>query len=148
LHIEVQHRPERDFASRLYSYHRRLEEKGPVVTLAILADTQPDWRPSHYESDLLGCRVTFDFPICKLLDLLEQREELEKNQNPAALLVLANWAAQQTGEDAPERYRWKLRLLRRVIVTERREDVFELYRLIDWLLQLPTAMEQKFRADR
>src|SRR5438067_8506513 len=88
------------------------------------------------------CRVAFDFPICKLLDLLERKDELEKSQNPAAVLVLANWAAQQTGEDARERYRWKLRLMRSAYEKGfRREDILELYRLIDWLLQLPEGME-------
>ena len=46
-------------------------------------------RPSHYEKELLGCRVAFDFPICKLLDLVARLDELERSQNPAALLVLA-----------------------------------------------------------
>src|SRR5690606_41142128 len=46
VHLEVQHWPEGGFPARLYSYHTRLSEKGlPVVTVAILADSDPLWRP-------------------------------------------------------------------------------------------------------
>jgi len=113
LHVEVQHWPESDFPERLYNYHIRLSQRGePVVTAAILADTSADWRPSRYERALLGCRVVFDFPIGKLQDLIENREELERSESPSAFLVLANWAAQQTAHDERERFQWKLRLMR------------------------------------
>lgn len=148
LHVEVQHWPDKGFPARLYSYHKRLEEKAPVATVAILADTDKDWKPSRYDNDLLGCRVIFDFPICKLLDLLASKDDLEKSQNPAAMLVLANWAAQQTGSDAAERYRWKRQLMRSAYEKGfRREDILELYRFIDWLLQLPKGLEESFRAE-
>ncbi|SPE61001.1 hypothetical protein SBV1_590019 [Verrucomicrobia bacterium] len=44
----------------------------PVVTLAVLADADPNWRPAHYEKALLGTRVRFDFSVCKLLDLVAE----------------------------------------------------------------------------
>jgi hypothetical protein len=149
IHIEVQHRPEGDFPTRLYFYHIRLLEKGePVLTVAILADTDPDWRPSRYEHELLGCRVTFDFPICKLLDLVQRRDELEQSHSPAAVLVLANWATQQTQADFGERLAWKKRLMRSLYHKGfGREDILELYRLMDWMLQLPPPLEQEFRTE-
>jgi hypothetical protein len=151
LHVEVQEQPQNPdaFAARVFFYHARLCERGhPVLTLVILADDNPNWRPSRYEHELLGCRLTFDFPVCKLLDLIANREALERSQNPAAVLALANWAAQQTGGDAPERLRWKLRLTRELYRKGfEREDFVRLYRLVDWLLQLPPPMEQDFRTE-
>jgi hypothetical protein len=149
IHIEVQHRPESDFPCRLYFYHIRLIEKGDsVVTVAILADTNPDWRPSRYENELLGCRITFDFPTCKLLDLLEKQDELEQSHSPAAVLVLANWATQQTQRDAGARLGWKKQLMRSLYAKDfKREDILELYRLIDWLLELPPPLEREFRTE-
>jgi hypothetical protein len=49
LHIEVQHRPDPDFPTRLYRYNYRiLDVYGKrVATLAILADADPRWRPNH-----------------------------------------------------------------------------------------------------
>jgi len=58
LHIEVQHRPDPEFAARLFHYHYRIFDvyAKRVVTLAILADTDPQWRPTRYE------RQTFRHP--------------------------------------------------------------------------------------
>ena len=39
-----------------------------MVSLVILADDQAHWRPNAFEEELLGCRVRFEFPVCKLLD--------------------------------------------------------------------------------
>lgn len=147
VHVEVQHWPERDFEKRLFSYYTRLTQKGePVVTAAILADTDPKWRPARYENEMLGCGVRFDFPVCKLLDLLERREELERSQSPAAVLVLANWASQKMGLHDRERFGWKMRLMRSLYEKGfGRDHIVELYRLIDWLLELPAGAEQEFR---
>jgi hypothetical protein len=50
LHLEVQHSRDSDFAARVFSYYTRLLEKGePVVTAAILADTERAWRPKTHE---------------------------------------------------------------------------------------------------
>ena len=149
VHLEVQHWPEGAFPARLYSYHTRLSEKGlPVVTVAILADSDPKWRPSHYERDLLGCRVQFDFPVCKLLDLVEKQEKLSRDHAAPVLLVLANWASQQTGRDARARFNWKLRLMRQCLDEGfSSESIRELYRFIDWVLELSGELEQEFRAE-
>ena len=149
LHVEVQHHPQSNFAERLYSYHIRLSQRAePVVTAAILADAQPNWRPHRYERELLGCRVVFDFPVCKLQDLLSDREALERSRSPAAFLVLANWAAQTTAADDRERFAWKLRLMRGLYRVEfSRNEIVELYRFLDWLLQLPEALEHDFREE-
>lgn len=149
IHIEVQHWPEGNFPRRMFGYQvRKYEEELPVVTVAILADEDPNWRPSHYERGLLGCRVTFDFPVCKLLDLVEKREELEARHSPAMILVLANWAAQDTRGKDRERLGYKLELMRRCIREGfSREDIGELYRFIDWLLELPDDLEREFATE-
>ena len=41
-----------------------------VVSLVVLADDNPNWRPDHYEAAQWGCRVRLDYPICRLLDWL------------------------------------------------------------------------------
>jgi hypothetical protein len=85
-----------------------------VLTLVILADERPDWRPSSYEEEILGCRVQFDFPICKLLDCVQKAEEGSRAGQPSAVVVLANWAAPRTRTDMPERLRVKWNLTRRL----------------------------------
>ena len=59
LHVEVQHARVAHFAARLYRYnYRAFDVYGrPVITLAVLADAHPHWRPNHYEIDVPGTRL-------------------------------------------------------------------------------------------
>jgi predicted transposase YdaD len=148
LHLEVQHQRDPGFELRLFRYNTRLRERydRQVVTLAILADADAGWRPSHYEDGLLGCSTRFDFPICKLLDF--RKEELEQNPSPAALLVLANRAVHETRSDADARLSWKVELTRRLY--ERgynREEIIDLVAVMDWLLALPQEKEELYRRE-
>src|SRR3954451_6449359 len=53
LHLEVQHWPDPDFSERVYCYNYRIFDvyRRVVTTLAILADNDPVWRPTHYERE-------------------------------------------------------------------------------------------------
>ena len=138
IHLEVQGRPEDDFELRMYVYHYRIFDRygRQAVSLAVLADERPTWRPGRFGYNLWGCSLDFRFPAAKLLDLADA--ELEQSTNVFATIVLAHRAAQQTaGNDEPRRAQ-KIRLIRRLY--ERgleAEDVRELFRLIDWFLALP-----------
>ena len=65
--------------------------------------------------------------------------------NPFATVVMAHLKTQETSGDATARHDWKLALTRRLY--ERgysRDDVVHLYRFIDWLMQLPKALEDQY----
>ena len=148
IHVEVQHRPDQNLPLRLYQYHRRLNDYHGenVLTLAILADGDPDWRPDHYERQVFGCRVRFDFPTCKLLDLTQQAKAEAAKGVPSAVIVLANWLAQQTQRKMAERFDRKWDLTRRLYdLGLDKAAIWELYRLIDWLMRLPEALEKDFK---
>ena len=50
-----------------------------------------------------------------------------------------------TRKQAEQRLDWKLRLVRRLYEQGyAREDILELFRFIDWLLELPAELEQRF----
>jgi hypothetical protein len=52
---------------------RLLDLRGkPVASLAILADSDPQWRPGPYQTHLWNCRVHFEYLTCKLLDFAEE----------------------------------------------------------------------------
>jgi hypothetical protein len=146
VHVEVQSRPDRRLSQRLYRYYCRIRDRYDrgVLSLAVLADRSPRFRPGPHEEETLGCRLRFEYPSCKLLDL--GRAMLEREDNPAALILLAHRAAQERTGDPVERKTLKWALTRPLY--ERgysKEDILELFRLIDWLVQLPKEQEVEFR---
>jgi hypothetical protein len=149
IHIEVQSQYQVEFAQRMYVYNYRLRDRynRPVVSLAVLADDRPQWRPHTYETSVLGCEVRFHFPVVKLLDYGEDWTALEANRNPFATVVMAHLKARETRNNAITRKDWKLRLTRRLYEQgDGREDILELYRFIDWLIELPEPLEAEFQA--
>src|SRR5258708_496052 len=148
LHFEVQHRFEENFAERLFHYFCAIQAlyRRRVSTLVILADTDSQWRPSRYEMESPGTRLCFEFSSCKLLDLTADIERLAESREPAAIVVLANSAVQQAGKDDQRRLALKWDLTRRLYeLGFAKTEILELYRLIDWLLKLPSDLEARFR---
>ena len=112
VHVEVQSQARRDFPERVFVYHYRLRERynRRVVSLVVLGDDRPQWRPDHYRDGLLGCELTFRYPMVKLLDYAGQTASLERSSNPFAVLVLAHLQALQTRGKPAQRYTGKFRL--------------------------------------
>ncbi len=153
IHIEVQGYREEEFARRMFIYnYRAFDRYGvDVVSLAVLADRYPNFRPRRFEIARWGFRCLFEFPIAKLLDYRERWGELEESENPFAVVVMAHLKEQETerrkgGEE--ERYRWKMWLVRRLY--ERgysKDDVLLLYRFIDGLITLPEELTRQFHRE-
>jgi hypothetical protein len=146
IHVEVQGEPEARFAERMCTYHYRLFDRYQVdiVSLAVLADARPSFRPATYQRSRWGCELTFRFPVQKLLDWHARWAELEASPNRFALVVMTHLKAQEF-QDGPTRKGWKLRLVR--LLYERgytRGQVLELFRILDWLLRLPESLEREF----
>jgi hypothetical protein len=111
---------------------------------AVLADAHPHWRPDHYELELPGTRVRFDFSVCKLLEFDEA--QLRASREPAAVVVLAHLAAQRAKRDDQGRLAMKWELTRRLYrMGLAKADILQLFRLIDWLMRLPENLERRFR---
>lgn len=150
IHVEVQTSRDAAFPQRMYVYNYRIFDRynRPVASLAVLADDEPDWRPTDFHSDLFGCEAGIRFPSVKLLDFVAHEAMLEASDNLFAQVVLAHLKARQTHGDPAGRHAWKVRLVRNLF--ERGfsvKDVRELFRLIDWLMELPPALGRMFRQD-
>ena len=148
IHIEIQSQEEGQFGERMFVYYYRLRDKYdlPIASLAILGDERDTWRPQPFESELWGCEVSFRFPIIKLLDYLPRWAELEASQNPFAIVVMAHLKTKETRNDAVARREWKFKLTR--MLYERgyeRQDILNLFRFIDWILELPEDLKRSFR---
>ena len=70
IHVEVQSQRDEDFGERMFVYHYRLYDRyrRPVVSLAVLADDEPEWKPNRFGYNLCGCWIRLRFPMVKLLD--------------------------------------------------------------------------------
>jgi hypothetical protein len=151
IHTEVQGTPDPGFPERMYIYNYRIfdRRRQPVVSLAVLADERPSWRPDRHVEELWGCRAGLWFPIIKLWDYNERWSELEASDNPFATVVIAHLKTKATRDDDEERYRWKVYLSRRLYERSyERRDVIALFRFIDWLLVLPDDLAKRFRIEQ
>jgi hypothetical protein len=98
IHVEVQTGRERDFPRRMFVYNYRIFDRygQEVVSLAVLADDNHDWRPSHYSYGRWGCRTGIEFRSVKLLDYAPHWQALEADPNPFATVVLAHLKTLET----------------------------------------------------
>lgn len=150
IHVEIQSQYDADFARRMFTYSYRIFDRynREVVSLAVLGDDEPSWRPTAYRSELWGCQVSIEFPIVKLLDFESQWQRLEQSLNPFAMLVRAHLRTQSTTGDANGRLAWKLRLIQGMQGLGYSEDtILELFRFIDLMMALPPELDQVFDAE-
>jgi hypothetical protein len=73
---------------------------------------------------------------------------LEANPNPFATVVLAHLKTRETRQDPDARRAWKIRLVKGLY--ERgldAQDVRRLFRFIDWMMDLPAALERLFEQE-
>jgi hypothetical protein len=147
IHIEVQSQVDAGFPRRMFVYNYRTFDKynREVVSLAILGDDRPGWRPGGFGYGRWGCRVGIDFPAVKLLDYAQVAPALETDPNPFAVLVLAHLKTLETQKDPSSRQLWKVRIVKGLY--ERgfsKADVQQLFRFIDWMMELPHALKGLF----
>jgi len=146
IHVEVQSQRETVFAERMCIYNSRIYDvyRRPVLSLAVLADEHASWRPNQYQREVLGCIMSLQFLIVKLLDY--SIETLESSDNPFAIIVNAHRETQQTRNDPNSRYREKLRIAKSLYQKGYgKSDILELYRLIDWMMTLPNQLQDGFQ---
>ena len=147
LHVEVQAQREVDFAQRMCVYNCRIWDRyqRPVISLALLIDEDPHFRPDRFVRQKAGCRLEFTFPIVKLLDY-KSEQELVVDPSPFALASLVQLRKLQAGGDVANRLGSKLALIRELYRRGyERSDVLKLLRFMDYLLRLPADLADQFR---
>ena len=150
VHVEVQSQVEPEFAQRMYIYNTFLfgRHKRCVVSRAILGDTDAEWRPRIFESELWGCRAFLEFPVVKLLDYENRLDELASSDNPFAMVVIAHLKTQATLRNSESRFQWKVRILRWLYREGRSEEEFaDLFRFLDLVMMLPADLEAQFEKE-
>jgi len=134
-------------AERMFKYNYRIRDKynKDVISLAVLSDTSPNFRPSRYEFKIAGCEITFCFPVAKLLDWKDKLDELYNSSNVFALIVAAQLHAKLL-KKPEQRLDAKILLIRLLYQRGyRREQVIELFKFIDWMIRLPDNLAIKLK---
>jgi len=146
IHIEVQSDYDVNFEKRMYTYNYRAIEIYDqfVVSIAILGDTSPTWRPNQYLKFALGCEASLKFPTVKLIDYEARWQELESNNNPFAIITMAHLKTKATTGNFREREKWKWQLIRGLY--ERgltKQKIQKLFNIIDTMMTLPKQLQKR-----
>jgi hypothetical protein len=148
IHAEVQSQHDADLPRRMFVYHYRLKDRydEPLVGLAILGDESSTWRPNEYNYGVYETSNSFRFRSVKLLDWRDRFEELLVNPNPIGVVIAAHLRSLETYGQPEERSRAKWQLYRSIFQRGWSAERFrKVYRLIDWLLELPEAVQRQLR---
>ncbi len=150
VHVEVQGQPDPEFTERMFIYNYRTYDRyrRDVISLAVLADASPNFRPTEYRREMLGCRQIFTFLVAKLIDF--DLAELEASTNPFALVTQIHREYLVVGADPKKRLDAKLSLTWRLGRRGYgRAQILRLYRFLDFVMRLPPeqALEYKRRLE-
>ena len=117
------------------------------MSLAVLIDRNPNFRPDKYEFKLDGFELVMKFPVVKLLEYKGKEEELEGGENPFGLVTLV-WL--RSGLEVSRRLEEKERMLRELarLWLKRgweKERLRKLVIFIDNMMKLPRELERKLK---
>jgi len=153
VHVEVEGRGGKGFAARMYRYYSRLRDVHPdavIETLAVLTRRRRGPATMVHRDRGLSSTMEFRFGVVHLAGWLDRWPALEAaaGRNPFAVVVMAQLLAHHEGAPlAAGRLRGKIRLTRMLYgYGYDRQDVLELYRLIDWMIALSPDDETRFVA--
>jgi len=149
IHVEVQGEAEATFQERMFVYYSRIRDhhQKPVVSLAVLTDTSPRYKPDRFEEVVLGSGIRFKFHTVKLLDFRYRLDELLASDNPFALLVAAQLTAKlvKSGKQRADNLISFYRLASRKQLD--RKSITRLIVFLEWLVALPPEIEAYYNAE-
>ena len=150
IHVEVQSQKDGTIALRMRLYYHRLFDRHqcPILSILVLGDPSPEWRPSQHESEFAGCYSVVRFPVIKLWDWRDRLAELEALRNPFALVVAAHLAVLETRPDQPARVQRALRLCRLMAGHGySRDEVYRLFDILDSMMAMTDELHEVFEGE-
>ena len=150
IHLEVQAAARQGFSKRIYVYNYRIFDRYDVevVSLVLITGGSKSYKEDSYEASRWGCKLTFRFPVVKIVDYENRWEELEAARNPFALAVMAHLRVRQARGDNEKKYVWKRELIFRLY--ERgysKLEILAFFRFIDWVIELPEELSEKLKTE-
>jgi predicted transposase/invertase (TIGR01784 family) len=150
IHIEVQGKQQDIFAERMFKYAYRIYDKyqKAILSLAVLTDSSPHWRPASFKIGLQNFSyLKSKFMILKILDYQDKQAQLNASTNPFSSIILSQLIAIESKNESPrQRMLVKVSLVKRLYsLGLSREDVLNLLVFIDWLIGLPQDLELEYK---
>jgi len=150
IHIEIQGYEEKEFPERMFTYNYRIFDKfrKEVISLALLTDENPNFRPNEYGYAGWGFQMLCRYPVVKLIDYRDRLPELETSTNPFAVIIRAYLKTLETAGNVKERYSWKKRFLLELYGSGmKRETILAIQKFIDWMMELPEEQEEELNQE-
>ncbi len=148
IHIEFQTDGSKIIGLRMYEYYQLIRERygKEVVALVIYTGRSVPKQPNTYQQKYFGTSITYEFNSYAVVE--QNEEELLNNNNPFALVVLANLYLHKTKGDNEKRYEFKTKLYE--LAKNRNysiDDFTKLLIFVTELVKLPFQLEQKFEKE-
>jgi len=149
LHIEIQSQYRANLKRRMYIYNYRIQDLNgkKVISLVVLGDNRPSWRPDSYKSGILGDENILIFHPVKLLDYLLRWDELESSDEIFAIIIMAHLKTLATTRNLAERAKWKWAIVQKIYEkgwTNR--DIIKIFDIIDTIMSLSKRLQAEFIA--
>ncbi len=150
IHVEIQTQYQKEFPKRMHVSNNRISDNygREVVSLAVLGDDDPNWRPTRFAYSRWGFISGTKYLMVKLLDFQQRWNQLERSLNPFAVVIMAHLSTLNTIGKPNQRFQSKLTLVRGLY--ERgynKSEVLELFRLIQWMMVLPKPLAITFKQE-
>ncbi|MCP4215357.1 MAG: hypothetical protein GY765_11915 [bacterium] len=157
IHIEVQGDRCTDFMKRMFIYYYRAFDKEakketPVISLALLTDDEPNYKPNQYHFGLLGFDIRMKVPVAKILDYTSKKtliKKLETSKNPMSMIVRAQLKSHEVKRAGNNRkFEATKELIRQCYgYGYQQEKTRIILDFFDLVIRLPKSFEQKINRE-
>jgi hypothetical protein len=140
---------------KMYIYNFRtfdlnIEDRTAVISVAILADEDVNYRPNEYYVSLLGFELRMKIPMVKIIDYKlkkELREKLETSTNPMSMVVKAQLKSHEVKKaDSERRFEITKELIRQCYKHGYSEANTRLImRFFAMVIRLPVAFKKRIK---
>ncbi len=117
-------------------FHKDIKD---VISLALLTDADPKFRPHRYHGARWGFAVTCRYPLVKIIDYRKRLKDLKNSTKPFALIVRAYLKTLEFAGNVRKKYSWKKRFLIELYQRGmKRETLLAIYKFIDSIREIAT----------
>ena len=142
---------------KMYIYNFRtfdlnIEDRTAVISVAIFADEDVNYRPNEYYVSLLGFELRMKIPMVKIIDYKlkkELREKLETSTNPMSMVVKAQLKSHEVKKaDSEIRFEITKELIRQCYKHGYSEANTRLImRFFAMVIRLPVAFKKRIKEE-